>query len=83
MEFEGGLLWGLVIGMVFIGCTSYLSPDKFAEQLADAICEEKYGTEFDHYEYTGVGEQTISGIVCKSPIIEEEIYDGLIIKVGD
>ena len=76
-------LIGLSIGIFFVSMISLMIPDGYAKQLADAICDERFGTEFKSYEVDyNVLVDIITGVNCKSPVKESERYDGLIVKIG-
>ena len=65
----GFFMWFIMIG-----------PD--IEVLADAICLEKHGTNFERFEYEdSFWNNKIEKIICKAPVIEKDKYDGLIVEM--
>ena len=68
----GLLLGGILVWSIMSG------PD--IEVLADAICLEHHGTQYDHFETSGWN--TIEKIICKKPVKEKDKYDGLVVEIG-
>lgn len=76
------LLGGLLIALVIAIPTALWIPDHHAKQLANAICEDMYGTEFKDYEFNNdFNSYTIEGITCKEPVKAESKYDGLFVRI--
>ena len=79
---ETYLIWfamGLLLGGLIVGAFTF-GPD--IKVLADAICLEKHGTNFERFEYTGGWNYEIEKIICKKPVKEKDKYDGLVVEIG-
>ena len=73
--------FGIIILLLFLGFAFETGYGKVDTQLANAICEEHYGTELDYIDTDGWG-YNVDKVVCKEKIKQEERYDGLIIKIN-
>ena len=71
-----GILLIVIIGVI---PSALIIPDHHAIQLGQAICDEKYGAEFSHFEPNGG--YTINEVICKELPKKEEKFDGLTIKL--
>ncbi len=74
----------LFIGLwLIIGIGIGVNIPNEVKQLANAICDERFGTEYKSFEYKDdAWGFTIKGVNCESPVRESEKYDGLIVKIG-
>ena len=75
----------LIIAILLIGTLIGIASNKNDELLADAICDERYGTEFLRFKYMCNGFTLvcpIEEIICKQPITKKEKYDGLVVRIS-
>lgn len=83
LNFLKGFLTGVFILSIIMIFSALWIPDHHAIQLANAICKEHYGTEFERFEPDTNRNFAyhLDGVVCKKPVRTEK-YDGLIVTIG-
>ena len=80
MEDRTLFFFGMIVGIILTNALASMITDSQTKDLADAICLERHGTQYDHFETSGWN--TIEKIICKKPVKEKDKYDGLVVEIG-